>query len=365
MKKLFTLCLAISMASVAFAQVDNLDSIIKQKAAAAPFMGAINSAVEVRYKVKTIMYLHDIGEKNQESVSPAYMVPGTNPKDTNWNLDEVEGEFVLVEGVFDPFGGVLVINQKHKDKDGARYDLVKNYNIRPKGCAMYLIDENWLVGSVECLGSEEQSPLGYPTYALKNILYDVQKKVVEGPLHIEYAGKEVEAKGRFFKGDRMVLVNIAGTATQTKMAQEPKAKMLFFKDNIFGMLAGGEGYNNFKLRTNRFASASVKDRTLKADSYNNGYFELNEGFFDLSGTGGDPLFYEDPLGAQYLVGFNAGRITSNHPSGDDEIIQAEYQGEVVNRYYDFHVSDYKFMQKVISSKSPADWERIKKNLVIK
>ena len=361
-KKLFMMCLAACMAPAAFAETDQLDSLLKQKAQAAYSANAIRSVLEVSFDVKTVFSVSDILDKNHKFLSAAYMVPGTTPKNTVWDLSRVEAEWVILDEPYEEYGPAVIINQNGQDKQGNSYSVVPNYNYKKKGCSMFLIDENWLMGSVECIGSEKEGAVG--DFRLANTPYEIVEKTVTGDLHFG-RNQKAPAKGRIFQGANVVLVYIGGTQTQKLMAGKPKANVLFFKNNIFSLLSDGTTDNTFKIRTSRFGTGAIRNRSLKMGSYQNGHFKLNDQLGNLSATGGDPLFYTDKSsGAQYLVGFNAGKITATTEDTGANLL-ADYQGEVVNRFYDFHLKDYNFVKKTISSKSASDWNRIKSHLIIK
>ena len=367
MKKLLAVCLAVFVAPLAFAKADQLSEMLKEKAEkAALSANSIKSVIEVSFDVKTVFSVYDIVEKNDDHLILGYMLPGKTVAETNWNLDEAEDmEPVAIYEYQSEYDPTILVNQSSKDREGNYHEVIRNYNIKRKGCSMFLIDENWLIGSIECIGSETEGAVGYPNSILANTPYRITNKVVEGDLYFDHSTKnKAKAEGRFFKGPNFVLVYIGDTIAKELMAGKPKANIMFFKNNIFSLLADGKVANNFKIRTSRFASGAVRSRALKAGSYNDGVFKLDDNIVNLSATGGDPLFFADNFGAQYLVGFNAGRILSTVPDTGAYLI-ADYQGEAVNLFYDFHQEDYDFVKETILSKSADDWTRIKPHLILK
>ena len=367
MKKLLTICLALCLAPAVFAgAAEELEKMLKEKAEAAYSANAINSALEVSFSVKTIFSISDILEKNGNHLSHGYKIPGNSKEGTNWNLDEIEDmqEIILLEEN-DDFGPTVFVNEDWKDKNGNFHEVIRTYKTQPKGCSMFLIDENWLIGSRECIGAETEGAVGYPNYILANTPYEINDHIVEGDLYFANDSEnKITSEGHIFKGPNVVLVYIEGTDAKKMMSGKPKANVVFFKENIFSMLADGSVANKFQIRTSRFGTGAIRNRGLKPGSYDNGVFSLDDNMINLSGTGGDPLFYTDEMGAQYLVGFNAGRIT---PTVADTAHYwlSYYKGEVINRFYDFHKEDYDFVKKTISSKSAADWARIKNHLFVK
>ncbi|MBR2864992.1 MAG: hypothetical protein IKC13_01805 [Elusimicrobiaceae bacterium] len=364
MKKLFAICLALSAACASFAQkqeIIDFDAIKELAKEVSYSANAIDSYIDVSYKVETDFDVYDILDKNGNHLCLAYMVQGKEVDDTNWDLDTA----TIVDNVIlqecDNYTQNIV-NENHLDKYGNRRDVLRNYNFRVKGCTMYLIDDNWLMGSVECIGTEKTGAVGYPNYILANTPYQISKRQVTGDMFFNHKkDKKAPAKGRIFQGPNFVLVNIADTPAQAMMAGKPKANVMFFRNNLFNLLANGRLSGSFKVRTHRFNMNTTRTRALQIGSYKNGTFSLQEGATDLTTTGGDPLFYKAGAGQEFLVGFNAGRIVNNDPELSDASL-AIYSGEVVNRFRDFHENDYKFVKETLSK--TGDWERVKEHMFL-
>lgn len=367
MKKLLITSLAFCVGSFAFAGEADLEKALKEKAKAAYSADAINSVIEVSFNVKTLFSPYDIVDKNADHLSLGYMIPGNSKKGTNWNIDEIEDmEPIVLPGHTSDYDGTVFINEDYRDRNGNYHEIIRNYKYQPKGCSMFLIDENWLIGSIECIGSETEGAVGYPNHVLANTPYRINEKIIEDDLHFAHDENiKAPAKGHIFQGPNLVLVYIGDVEkVKNMMTGKPKANVAFFKENIFSMLADGSVSNDFVVRTSRFDSGAIRSRSLKTGSYKNGYFQLDENIFNLSATGGDPLFFhEKSTGEQYLVGFNAGKI---YPTVPDTLMYwlAFYKGEVINSFYDFHQEDYNFVKKTISSKSKADWARIKNHMML-
>ena len=365
MKKLLTLSLMLFTSVLSFAEQQGLDLEQLQKIAekAAYSANAINSNIEVSFGVRTEFSIYDILEKNGSHLSYAYMVPGKTLEDTVWDLDKVsEVTNVIVHEHNDGYN-TIIVNEAHEDKHGNYREVLRNWKVEPKGCSMYLIDKNWLIGSRECIGTEETGAVGYPNHIYANIPYEITGKTVEGDVYFDLKrDNKFDAKSHIFRGPNVVLAYIGDTPIKEKMAGKPKANVLFFKNNIFSLLADGDVDNEFKIRTSRFLTGAVRSRALEIGSYrDNGTFRLDDSMINLSATGGDPLFYTSPIGSQYLVGFNAGRITPTAPD-TGAYWHSDYHGEVINRFYDLHEEDYNFVKKILSQKG--DWERVKDHMIL-
>ncbi len=364
MKKLLAVLLTLGMVTVAFAAEQKIDlDAIKQKAEAVAYSkDSIKSVIEVSFNVETEFSMYDILDKNADHLSSAYMVPGTTPDDTNWNLEQVNPEAVIVYEHSSEYGPMIVINQAHQDKNGNYHEVILNYNTKFKGCSMFLIDENWLIGSIECIGDEDEGAVGYPNYILANTPYTIVNQRPVGNIYFDGKKSNISVKNHVFKGPNVVLVYIGDTPAKDLMADKPKANVYFFRDNIFSLLADGtRRHGSFKVRTSRFGTGAVRSRSLETGSYKDGLFKLDESAMEMSATGGDPLFYQDQYGAQYLVGFNAGKIHPTVPDTGDYLI-ADYKGEVVNSFFDLQESDYNFVKKTLTKKG--DWERVKTHMLL-
>jgi len=259
----------------------------------------------------------------------------------------------------------LYVDSEGKDKDGNYHEIILPMQSVKKGCAMFPIDENWLIGSRECVGTQETQHFSYDLISGE---YPVVERRVEGKLyfnndkdisapakgHIFYAYKD--AKG-YTHTPNVVLVYIGDTPAKELMAKKANANVLFFSGNIFSLFEDGTVANKgFKLRKSRFVSDFVKNTSLKMGSYNGGKFELK----GQSGHGGDALFYQDQDGVQYLVGFNAGTIEQT--TSGLHYMFADYEGMESKNFFDLHKADYEFVKKTIQAKDSAAWKRIEKNL---
>ena len=366
MKKLLAICLALSTAVVAFAQKKEIDiEAIKKLAEEVSYSAnAIDSYIDVSYNVTTEFSIYDILDKNGSHLSYAYMVAGKEVDETDWNLETAKIVKNVILHEYDENDYIAkVVNENHLDKNGNFREVIRNYNDQVKGCTMYLIDENWLMGSVECIGTEKTGAVGYPNYVLANTPYQITEKYAKGDMFFNHKkDKKASSEGRVFKGPNLVLVYIGDTPAKTMMATRPKANVVFFKNNIFNLLADGKLSGSFKVRTHRFNMNTTRTRALQIGSYKNGTFSLQEGATDLTTTGGDPLFYKSGTGHEYLVGFNTGRITTNVPESTDAS-KATYGGEIVNRFRDFHEEDYNFVKSTLSKKG--DWERVEKHMILR
>lgn len=245
-----------------------------------------------------------------------------------------------------------------------------------KNCKLYALDNNWVIGSVKCIGTAktEYGPLGEKKL-------EVAGRSFSGDLDfINYSETVTPEEGKNFfirqygsaegkdtavnrsKGFFLVYVgNKTAITNRLNQQQKPYLYIPAEGKNIFSLFADGID-KKLELKIQTFCAPVfdvVRTRQLKTQSYVNGYFRVNDEMYRLSGEAGDPIFVLDTQHERaYLAGFNAGDMF-----GTNGKMIARGDAEDSAYFYDFTDEDYLFIKNVIAQKDPKAWSRLSNRIV--
>ena len=245
-----------------------------------------------------------------------------------------------------------------------------------KNCKLYALDNNWLVGSVKCIGTAKYE---YDRYGEQKL--EVAGRTISGDLDfINYSQTVTPEEGKNFfirqtdetggkdtavnRAKGIFLVYVGNNAAITRHLNELPKPYLYIPaqgKNIFSLF--GDGANkNLELKIQTFCAPVfdvVRTRKIQAQSYVNGYFRVNNELYRLSGEAGDPIFVTNTKAERvYLAGFNAGDMF-----GTNGKVIARGDAEDSAYFYDFTEEDYQFIKNTVAKKDPKAWSRLSGRIV--
>lgn len=222
-------------------------------------------------------------------------------------------------------------------------------------CKAYVLDSHWLIVSGTCMRPSNEKinffDLVYSKRKDRQILSPFEISGFPIPDAIPAQNIAYNRNIMLLWTDNKQLVSFLKKIPAVNVLAVRSAK------NLFALSAA----STFKVNTARFGLDAIRERTLKADSYDNNYFQLNEGLLDLSATATDPLFLVSKTGKEFLVGFNNGLLSYTLQITQNDIWET-FDGKPSADFFPLTLEDLNFIKSTVLNIRPQDWISIQPRL---
>lgn len=219
-----------------------------------------------------------------------------------------------------------------------------------KECPAVRISSHYLLASMACVGLSDTGTL-YRYTGAGGGYNKSEQKVVRWIENVKI-GKQIISKDNiaYSKESKLILVRIDPENKELKEAVQSKPAVNLFIPKNPQLLKST--FSNIKLNREELICSGRTCANVKISDVctETGCFRLGWKFID--GDTGDPVFGLNPAKSteEFLLGFNLTDVkVTDRQAGRD--------------YHFFSANTIKFLQENIQTKSPADWEQIKKKMV--